>query len=55
MGPLLIEWFKANNMKPTQDKIHFLFSGHKYGTLLTNVGEVEIWEWKQQKIFKCSH
>lgn len=50
MGPLLIEWFKTNNMKPTQDKIHFLFSGHKYGTLLTNVGEVEIWEWKQQKI-----
>ena len=33
-----------------QDKCHFLFSGHKYETLLVNVGETKIWESKQQKL-----
>ena len=45
-----IEWFESNCMMLNQDKCHFLFSGHKYETLLVNVGETKIWENKQQKL-----
>ena len=44
---LAIEWFESNYMKLNQDKFHSLFSGHKYETLLVNVGETKIWESKQ--------
>ena len=36
---LAIEWFEWNYMMLNQDKYHFLSLGHKYETLLANVGE----------------
>ena len=47
---LTIEWFESKHMKLNQDKYHFLFWGHKHETLFVNVGEVKIWESKQQKL-----
>ena len=40
---LAIERFQSNYMILNQGKCHFLFSGHKYETLLVNVGETKIW------------
>ena len=39
---LAIEWFESKYMKLNQDKFHFLFSRHKYQTLIVNVGETKI-------------
>ena len=39
---LAIERFESNYMMLNQDKCHFLFSRHKYETLLVNVGGVLI-------------
>ena len=47
---LATEWFESNYMKLSQDKCHFLLSGHKHEVMFAKIGHSKNWENCTQKL-----
>ena len=47
---LAIEMFENNFMKLSEGKYHILVAGHRFETLWANIGEITIWQSKNEKL-----
>ena len=46
----VITYYISNYMKLNGDKCHLILSGYKHEAMWPNIGQVQIWESKKQKV-----